>query len=264
MVAKSFQNMEMLSEPYEKSGKMYIRVRNPKTGTERQVRWYTEKEYNKMYPGEKINAASQKTVTKDSYYWSPATETYHNNDPYWKPQKDVLGFTNGYITIFIGNTFNYKEYLKSIGCKYTKFWGWGLSSELELPADFPEELKPTKLEWSKVGNEETGKLLPEAQITQAVDAIIYGESKSQYMGVLGERIEILAKVTKAKEIEGAFGVQKLYILEDNDSNVYVWVTSSQKTILEVEKTYKLRGTVKTHRTYHGENQTVLIRCNIVK
>lgn len=261
MVAKSFQNMEMLSEPYEKSGKMYIKVRNPKTGTERQVRWYTEKEYNKMYPD---SAASQISETKDSFYWSPATETYHNNDPYWKPQKDVLGFTNGYITIFIGNTFNYKEYLKSIGCKYTKFWGWGLSSELELPTDFPEELKPAKLEWSKVGNEETGKLLPEAQVTQAVDAIIYGESKSQYMGVLGERLEITAEVKKAKEIEGAFGVQTLYVLEDDCGNVYIWVTSSQKTVLEAGKTYKLRGTVKTHRTYHGENQTVLVRCNIVK
>lgn len=264
MVAKSFQNMEMLSEPYEKSGKMYIKVRNPKTGTERQVRWYTEKEYNKMYPGEKISADSQISETKDSFYWSPATETYHNNDPYWKTQKDVLGFTNGYITIFIGNTFNYKEYLKSIGCKYTKFWGWSLSSELELPADFPEELKPARLEWSKVGNEETGKLLPEAQIIQAVDAIIYGESKSQYMGVLGERLEITVKVTKAKEIEGAFGVQTLYVLEDDCGNVYVWVTSSQKTVLEAGETYKLRGTVKTHKTYHGENQTVLIRCNIVK
>ena len=80
MVAKSFQNMEMLTEPFEENGRMYIKVRNPKTGTERKVRWYTEKEYNKMYPD---SVVSQKTVTKDSYYWSPATETYHDNDPYW-------------------------------------------------------------------------------------------------------------------------------------------------------------------------------------
>ena len=37
-VAKSFQSFEMLTEPYIVSGKQYVKVRNPKTGTERQVR----------------------------------------------------------------------------------------------------------------------------------------------------------------------------------------------------------------------------------
>lgn len=33
MVAPSFQQFEQLCEPYQVSGKMYVRVRNPKTGT---------------------------------------------------------------------------------------------------------------------------------------------------------------------------------------------------------------------------------------
>ena len=37
-VAPSFQNFEFLTEPYVVGDKMYIKVRNPKTGTERQVR----------------------------------------------------------------------------------------------------------------------------------------------------------------------------------------------------------------------------------
>ena len=40
-VAKSFQEFEMLGEPYQVKDKMYILVRNPKTGNERQVRWYS-------------------------------------------------------------------------------------------------------------------------------------------------------------------------------------------------------------------------------
>ena len=32
-VAKSFQSFEMLTEPYIVSGKQYVKVRNPKTGT---------------------------------------------------------------------------------------------------------------------------------------------------------------------------------------------------------------------------------------
>ena len=44
MVAKSFKSFEKLSEPYEKNGKMYIRLRNPATGTVREARWYPDPE----------------------------------------------------------------------------------------------------------------------------------------------------------------------------------------------------------------------------
>lgn len=73
MVAPSFQKMEMLGEPFEANGKMYIQIRNPKTGNKRQVRWYNEKEYQHLYP-------------------ESAVKVDHSNDPYWKPQKIALGF----------------------------------------------------------------------------------------------------------------------------------------------------------------------------
>ena len=83
-VAKSFQSFEMLTEPYTVSGKQYIKVRNPKTGTERQVRWYSDSEFAKLYPEAKV-----------------AVQVH---DAFYKPQKEVLGFTKGYITIFKGDT----------------------------------------------------------------------------------------------------------------------------------------------------------------
>ena len=66
-VAPSFQNFEFLSEPYEVSGKMYIRVRNPKTGTERQVRWYDEKK----------TSGVQKSTEPQAHdiYYKPMTST---------------------------------------------------------------------------------------------------------------------------------------------------------------------------------------------
>lgn len=44
-VAKSFVDFEFLTEPYLKDKKniYYIKVRNPKTKIEREVRWYTDK-----------------------------------------------------------------------------------------------------------------------------------------------------------------------------------------------------------------------------
>ena len=83
MVAKSFQNFEVLTDVYEISGKKYVRVRNPKTGTERQVRWYTEKEYARMYPEDVKSADSG---SGDSLTGFNA--------------KKALGFEKGYISLF--------------------------------------------------------------------------------------------------------------------------------------------------------------------
>ena len=49
MVAPSFQSMTQVSEIYIKNGKNYVNVKNEKTGTIRSVRWYSEKEYYKIY-----------------------------------------------------------------------------------------------------------------------------------------------------------------------------------------------------------------------
>lgn len=49
MVAPSFQSMTIVSEVYTKDGKAYIDVRNEKTGTVRHARWYTDKEYARLY-----------------------------------------------------------------------------------------------------------------------------------------------------------------------------------------------------------------------
>ena len=54
MVAKSFQSLRQIGEPYTKNGRQYVKVEK-KSGGEREVRWYTEAEYAKMYPDEKIN-----------------------------------------------------------------------------------------------------------------------------------------------------------------------------------------------------------------
>lgn len=49
-VAKSYQSLEILCEPYVlDKGRQYVKVRT-KNGENKQVRWYTDAEYAKMYP----------------------------------------------------------------------------------------------------------------------------------------------------------------------------------------------------------------------
>ena len=63
LVAKSYQKLEQLCDPYEVNGKMYVKVRM-KNGNEKTVRAYSEAEYRRYNPEVKIiqPAKSRKDV----------------------------------------------------------------------------------------------------------------------------------------------------------------------------------------------------------
>lgn len=129
MVAPSFQNFEFLTEPYSSNGKMYIRVRNPKTGTERQIRWYNDVEFRKLYPKEKVEI-------KNKYY---------------RPRKEVLGFDKGYITVLINADIDkHAEWLAAAKARYHKQWGWYIISTEAIPENRPEEITIKKLLWEEI------------------------------------------------------------------------------------------------------------------
>lgn len=237
-VAKSYQCLKIIKEPYLVNGKMYVQVE--KNGTAKQVRWYSDKEYEKLY-GEKP-AGTDNSIQKT--------------------QKDILGFEKGYITIFTGeDTYTAKDWFKEHGARYTRFWGWYIISTMEVPEDLPEGIQAIKLDWDVVGTNE-GVLKPDDQVQQAIDNLIYSDSSSQFMGTIGERLEKVLTVTKAIPFDSRFGLNTMHIMEDADGNVYVWTTGSKSW--EVGSVHNLRGTVKDHKTYKNVNQTILTRCMEVK
>lgn len=240
-VAKSFQSFEMLTEPYIVSGKQYVKVRNPKTGTERQVRWYSDAEFAKLYPEMKPMVQAQ--------------------DTFYKPQKEVLGFTKGYITIFKGDTYAHIDWFRASIARYARWWGWYIISTEEIPVDLPDGLEPIQLPWDIVGNDD-GKLKPESIVQKAVEAIIYDAGTSEFVGEIGERVELTLTVTRAIEIENNYGHSMMHIMEDDCGNVYVWTTAAKSWPEGAVK--NVRGTIKDHRTYKNTKQTVLTRCMEVK
>jgi hypothetical protein len=56
-VAKSFQKYTLIGEPYKKNGRQYIVIRYA-DGHDREVRWYTDAEYAKLYPAESPSTVS--------------------------------------------------------------------------------------------------------------------------------------------------------------------------------------------------------------
>lgn len=242
MVAKSYQNLEQIGEPYTLNNRKYVKVRT-KSGTLKQVRFYTEKEYLKMYPGEKIE-------TEDKIIRL-------------KQQREVLGFgEEGFITIFKGNTYEDKEYFKESKARYTRMWGWYFISTDEIPNDLPEDVEPVKLPWNLVGNED-GTLKNEDSVTAAVESLIYEPDISEYQGNIGDRIERNIIVEKVTTFDGFYGPSTCYSMRDENQNIYIWITASTKTVLEESQKYTLKGTVKEHKIYKSKKQTILSRCVVI-
>lgn len=239
MVAKSYQKYQT-GEPYRGAGgRMYVDLLNADGTKYRTVRWYTEAEYQRMYPDEKID---------------------RSKDPYFKTQKEVLGFNKGYITIFKGNTYEDREYFKLSKARYARHWGWYFVSTEDLPDDIPDDVIPVRLPWGLVGNED-GKLKPEDQVVAAVESLIYDPDPSEYVGDVGDKLDLYLTVDKVIPLESVYGVSRLHNMHDDCGNVFVWITAARS--LEVGKEYHLKGTVKEHKQYKNCKQTILTRCREV-
>ena len=230
MVAKSFQQYEH-GEPYQKNGRMYVRL-----STGREVRWYNDVEYERMYPGEKVEVKRLRSV------------------------KDVLGFEKGYITIFKGDVEAVDEWFrKEKVCRFHNFWGWYIISTEEVPT-LPAEVSAVELPWSAVSLDEN-HLKSESEVRQVVQELIYADSTSKYMGEVGERVEFVATVVKAVPVENYFGSQTFHLFKTENGDFATWLTAART--LDVGTTHKVRGTIKELQVYKGTKQTVMTRCSIL-
>lgn len=228
-VAKSYQNLTQLCEPYKVGNKMYVKVGDGK-GYSRQVRWYTDEEYAKLY--------------------GVAPEAVPHN------RKEALGFKNGYITIFKGDTYSLLDWFKQSSARYARMWGWYFVSTEELPNPLPVGIEPIRLTWEEVSTND--QLNDEDTIKKYVETLVFEPSTSEFVGAIGERLDLDLTVVKAIQLDGYYGVSTLHTMVDNCGNEYVWTTSSKT--LEEGVTYHVKGTVKDHKTYKNTKQTILTRC----
>ena len=238
-VAKSYIGLDILTEPYEKNGRLYVEVKL-KSGKNKEVRWYSDFEFEKMY-AEKPGAVIVKAETPNL--------------------KKALGFDKGYITIFKGDQETNNDWFRLSIARYARDWGWYVVSTDEVPADLPFGIEPVKLYWNDIAKLD-GNLKPEDNVKAIVNNLLYGESESDFVGEVGNRLDLILKVQKAIPFESAYGKTTIHIMTDDCGNEFVWTTAAKTLIVDNE--YELRGTVKDHRVYKGTNQTVLTRCSIKK
>lgn len=232
-VAKSYQDLPKLGEPFVVDGKKYINVQM-KSGKSKTVRTYNEKEYAKLY-------GSMQPLPADF-------------DTYYKPQKEVLGFVKDYITIFKGVDNSNEDWFKTSPCRYCVHWGWYLPSDMKLTNELPFGVESVRLDWERVGAP-SGKLFSPEAVRKAVDVILYPSSTGSFVGEIGQRIEVTLTVERSIPIEGNYGHSTIHIFSSPEGNTFVWTTAAKSW--GVGSVHRVKGTIKAQNIYKGVNQNVL-------
>jgi hypothetical protein len=93
--------------------------------------------------------------------------------------------------------------------------------------------------------------------------------QSRYVGMVGEKREIVAKVKSIRPYTHRFGSGEVVTILDGADNLVVWFASAKNHGLMAGKTFVIEGTVKKHDIsgggmYARARQTVLTRVKVLK
>ena len=158
----------------------------------------------------------------------------------------------------VGNTYEIKDELKTLGCKFKPAVGWFAPNKLDgYECQRLEERDVLTdsifIEWK--GKDEVAPLWIE-NIRKA------DESPSQWVGEVGERTELKLHIDRAFDGLGYMGKRSyMYLMHDEAGNIFKWSTSC--FYMEGDDV-TFKATIKDHTEYKGVAQTVLTRCTLVK
>lgn len=83
-------------------------------------------------------------------------------------------------------------------------------------------------------------------------------ANSEYVGNVGDKITISVEVIKCIGFDSNYGYSYINIFEEKDTrNIFVWITTTKA--LTIGQEYHIMGTIKAHKEYNGQKQTVLTR-----
>ena len=276
-VAKSYENMEIIGEPFEANGRMYVRVRgnckrcggsghysmnaqgdstcyrcNGRGKEDMEVRWYTDKQREALDRAAEKRAAAKEAKIQERHFKFAA--------------RNAFGFGEaGFITLFKGDSTILNEWAHETDpcrARYNTLFGWFCPSKLEI-VNLPAEITPIVLKWDDVRNlndPENLTMRDDAEVSKLIHELLDDLSKSEYQGEVGDWLERKVTIKKNVPVDGRFGESRVHIMEDADGNEYVWITASKN--LEVGYKCVMRMKVKEHKEYNGVKQTIVYYCKM--
>ena len=82
-----------------------------------------------------------------------------------------------------------------------------------------------------------------------------------FLGEVGKKLSADVTLTRVTSYDSMYGTGYIYSMMDASGNTLVWFASRSQGHNDGD-TFKITGTVKEHKEYHGIKQTVLTRCKI--
>ena len=215
------------------------------------------KEYTPEYAAKLEARRTKRAEAKKAELAAKADET---NKEFFQAQ----GFNEfGKTYVILGNTYNVKDQLKELGCKWSNLIGWHSPNELEgfdsVEIDVDDVYHKDYVNtyrWNswKGDNEETYS----AKIKEANEKLNRETSTSKHVGDIGDKVEMEVELIRRGSFESEYGTTYVYNFKDSEGNIIIWKT---KNYFEVT-TCIVKGTVKEHSEYKGVPQTVLTRCKV--
>lgn len=180
---------------------------------------------------------------------------------------EKYGFNpEGKIYVVTGNTYEIREELREAGAKYRGGINWYF---LEKQDRYPtielsyEECLNIYPEYGTM----SWKDLTEVQVVLN-SKIPTEEDPSQYVGQVGERLDLVVTFKKRSTYEipsyAGWGTDTvgINVFRDDAGNCFIWKSTSAFFNIAEGSQVRLRGTVKEHSDYKGTKQTILQRCKV--
>ena len=236
-VAKSYANMEVRGEPFMENKRMYVNVMAPK-GLKK-VRWYSDAEYRRMYPGEENKNGKHNIMDFNA--------------------RHVFGFgVDGYITIYQGDQNTLEQFVENHHEFFRRNLTFGYYTPSHIPVcTLPVGITPIRLNWEEVMDYED-RMKSHDVVRKIVAQKLGTLCNSKYQGAINEWLQKTVTVKEKKSQESHFGTKHTYTLEDAEGNLYVWETGARD--YESGKTVSLKMKVKEHKEIDGNEVTVVWYC----
>ena len=234
-VAKTYEKMEIQGEPFVENKRMYVYVLAPKGP--KKVRWYSDAEYQRMYPQAVVE---------------------HNVMDF--NGKHVFGFEEtGYITLYKGN--NVEEWANEdrTNIRYNCTFGFYTPGRLATP-NLTDGIETVQLKWEEVAADEI-RMRSHDDVKKIVATKLGTISHSEFQGEENEWITKEVKIRENKVYETQYGDKHTHIMVDAEGNTYIWETGTKN--YPVNETIKLKMKVKAHKETSGEKCTVVWYCKEV-
>ena len=184
--------------------------------------------------------------------------------------------SDGDTYIVLGNTYKIKEDLKKIGCKYNEMFGWHSKTPLD---EYPVEKINV---FDSVTDDDTGNQCEICTknefgeiewnidywwLIQVIndlrkDYIDNSKLKTGYFGEIGDKVDFTLKCVAYYGFDTQFGTTYIWKFVDSENHVFIWKTGKYIDNFESGVEMHIKGTIKDHNEYNGEQQTVLTRCRI--